>query len=306
MSALVSPYDVAASGGVNTGFEGEAVLGTAKGLILVPGGAKWAKSAMTDPVTFFKNKIHDAGSARFFPMLTGIFDFAVTKEGDVTEANPVQGTTRSIRLGGLTIVYTFEKGGLPLAKAMLGFFQKGYSFIPVDQEGKFMVKENTDGTLSGLKTNEITPSFSPTTATTAFKNILTVSTQYNDYVNAQLYKSDTPLDFMGLIEVETTSAGGQSTTKLRVNVKTKDKGTDLIAQYGSSLAVLSNFVVTNKATGAVVTPTAIAIVNGVIEITGTYTSGQTYNVKLAAPSVLLGNNIEGYAGETYGADILIS
>ncbi len=306
MSALVSTCDVASSGGSNTGFENECVLGIAKGLIMVPASWSAEEADFADPVEFLRTKIHAAGTARFYPVLQGIFDFSVTREGDVTEANPVAGTTRVIRLGGLTITYTFEKGGLCLAQALLGFFQKGYSFIPVDSESKFLLRENADGTYSGLKSSEVTPNFSPATSTTSFKNILVVSTSYDEYVRySKLFKSDTSIEFKGLIDTEILKAAAGSTTKLKIWVKTHCAGTDLIAEYPTELPLVANFSVTNKLTGATVVPTAAAIVGGLIELTGTYVSGQTYVVAGAAPSVWLANDIEGFDASSNSVEITI-
>lgn len=298
-SALVNPCDISVTYGSNTGIECDSSLGVAKGFFLVPGNYSWSKTDMADPFAFITARIHAAGASRWYPVLKGIFDFALSKESSVTEANPITGTTRTIRPGGFTITYTFEKGGLCLAQALLSFLGKGYSFVAVDQNSQFLCRLNADGTYSGLKSTEVTPDLAPATQNTSFKNIVVLSISYYEYVHyAKLLKSNTDItDFNGLIEIETTKAAAASTTKLKVGVVSECANTDLVALYGTvPMADVDLYVVTNAATGAVVTISSAAVVNGIVELTGTFVSGQTYNVAMAIPSILIANLLQGYEG----------
>src|SRR5438128_2075405 len=161
--ALINPYDTTVTQGANTGFEGNVALGVAKGLFIVNASDTWTDSDMSDVSTFVKNRIHAAGSTRWYPILQGIFDFAVAKESE----------------------------------------------------------------------------------------------------------DDDISDFSGLVDTDIIKAAAASTTKLKISVRTRDGKTDLIAKYGSALADLDLFIVTDKASGVVVTPTAIAVASGFLELTGT-------------------------------------
>jgi hypothetical protein len=306
MSALVSPY-VPIGSGSNTGIEGDIALGILQGIVIVPKNAKWTAADMADPIAFFQGKIHGAAKARFFPVMEGIFKYEAAKESNTTEANEVEGTTATLRNGGFNLTCTFEKGGMALAKKLSSFFNLGYSFIPMDKQDQFLLRKNSDGTYSGLRTSDMNSDIAMATPTTKFKNIVTVSLSHDELIkSSEMFKSDTSLsDLVGLIDVKLTDAGGSTTTKLKVGVETLGAGTDLVAQFDTALAVPGNFIVTKKSDGTHPAITAAAVVGGHIELTGTFTSASVYTVALAAASVLFGANIQGYEG-VQSVDITVS
>ncbi len=293
-SALITPCDVTEEESFNTGIEGNCALGVAAGIIIVNSTDTWTKADMADPDAFIKARIHAGTSQRFRPVFQGIFDFAYAKESDQTEANPIKGTTRVTRPGGLTFTYTWE-GGLCLAGRLAAVQGKSYRYIPFDSDSQFLLNKNLDGTYSGLESSDITANYNPFTPGSSAKSILVLNTPYKKYVRAELFKANVDLtDLNGLIDVDIIKAAAATTTKLIIGVQTQCKKTDLIAKYPTAIADLDLYIVTNKATGAVVTPTAAAVVGGRIELTGTYVTGQTYIVTGSAPSVWLANLIEGY------------
>jgi hypothetical protein len=306
MAATIgNPCDITTGSVNNTGVECSASLGVAKGLFLVAAGLTWTATDEADPVTWMKNQIH---ARNIFPVLQGIFDFGTTNESDVTESNPITGTSRKLRAGGITMLYTFQDGGLCLAKALKTFEGKGYRIMMVDQENKVLRRKNADGTFSGMKSNDIAAAIIFATATATFKNTVSISisqdelTKYSDLI---VVKDGDITDFNGLVDVEITKAAAASTTKLKLGVRTECAHTDLVAKYGSTIADLDLYIVKNKATGATVTPTAAAVVNGIVELTGTYVSGQTYIVNGSTPAVWLANLIEGYDASGHAVEHLI-
>lgn len=304
MASLINPCDITESSVANTGIECDGVLGIAAGVLIAHPSQKYTAEDLADPLAFFEEKIHAAGKARMYPIMQGIFDFGVAKDSDVTEANPIAGISKVIRLGGLNLTYTFDKGGECLANSILEFFGKGWGFIPVDNEGQFKLRKNADGTYSPLRSYEVSPNFAPKTASTSYKNIVVFSCDYNEWIKAKLFKSDTTIDLNGLIDAEIVSGGAATTTKLKIGVQTECAETDLVAEYDTDLADLDLFIVTDKNTSTVITPSAIAVAAGVLEITGTYTTGHVINVTGSAPSVWLTNEIPGYDA-TNGLDITI-
>lgn len=96
----------------------------------------------------------------------------------------------------------------------------------------------------------------------------------------------TPVPFAG---------GVTGTTILKLFVKTDCAETDLIALYGSTLAVIANFLVTKL--GVTITPSLISIdvTTGAIFLTIPRVNG-TYIVNLAASATLLAAGIVGYEG----------
>lgn len=282
---------------INTGIENDCALGLAAGVIMVPSGRKFTKADMADPVDFFTDAFHADASLRMLPVFKGYFDFAVARESAVTEANPLKGTTRTIRTGGFTFTYTWESGGLCLAQQLAELQGRGYSVIFVDQDSKFLMQKNADGTFSGLNTTDITSDFLPQSPTTSTKNILVFSVGFKDYVRAKVFNSDVDLtDLNGLVEAEVIKVSN-TTTKLIVDVKTECAGSDLVAKYPTAIADLENFIVRRiSPTVAVITPTSIAVVSGHVELTVPTLTAGTYTVELATPAILLSNNIAGYDG----------
>jgi hypothetical protein len=306
MAATIGNPCVITTGTVgNTGVECSASLGVAKGLFLVAASLKWTAEDEADPVAWFRDQIH---ARNVFPVLQGIFDFAPTAESDVTETNPIKGTTARLRAGGVTMLYTFQDGGLCLAKALKTFEGKGYRVMMVDQEGQVLRRKNADGTFSGMKSNDISSAIIFASASTTFKNTISISVSQDElikYADLITVVDGDVSDFNGLIDTELFEAAPATTTVLKVGVCTECAKTDLIAAYTDEIALLALFKVTDKATGVVVVPTAIAVVNGILQITGTFTTGHTYIVTGTAPTVWLANDIEGYDATGHAVEITI-
>lgn len=102
------------------------------------------------------------------------------------------------------------------------------------------------------------------------------------------------------------SGGTNGSGFLYVGVQTHCAESDLVDLLDAAdLAQLNNFIITNKATSAVVTATAVSVVAGELRFAAPTVSGQTYNVIGAAPSVWYGNDILGYDASEDGVDILV-
>jgi hypothetical protein len=424
MATLINPCNISEGSVSNTGVECSAALGIAKGIFIMHPSYTWTAEDMADPVAFITARIHAAGSSRFYPVLQGIFDFAIANESDITETNPITGINSRLRAGGFTLTYTFEEGGLCLAKALLGFQGKGYRFIAVDQDSKMLVRLNSDGTYSGLKSSDISSSIIPASASAKFKNTLILGVSQDEYIrHSELIQSSEDItDFNGLIDTEITKAaeatiisvatsatrditlttlgadgdtvnvrktgsvtisggvvtktssettltlmatkiknaintatstnGGYTATstgaiitliapisvgsslngeniaplftgtfagsfgvfaggvnasgKLKIGVRTECAHTDLVDTYGADIALAALYVVTDTADDSTITPTGVAVVGGVVEITAPIIAGHTYNVVGSAPSVWLTNSVSGYDASGNGVDIVVS
>ncbi len=146
--------------------------------------------------------------------------------------------------------------------------------------------------------------------TTPYKNRFQISFSPTEMVNnGIIFKGAAGfLDMMGLIESEVTEGEGvHSNTKLYVGVKTHCAEADLVAKFGADIAKAAMFIITDKATGNVITPSAVAVVSGEIEFTGTFPDA-TYNVVGSAPAVWSAQTpaIEGYDASENGVDIVVS
>jgi len=277
-------------------------MGPTARLIAVPPGAFWQKSDMTDFTTYVNERLHDTKAARwyaFFGPDVPIRRITNNKEADVTFTAD-DGTQIFIRYGVLNRAFGTTEGGLCFAEALMSLNKSGYSFIEIDNASQVMVRKNTDGTYSALKSTFV---YSPSPDLADFKNPAFTNFSYSikpeEYVrNGVIFQADDDslLDLLSLADTDVADATGSTTTKLKIGVVTECGQTDLVALLGATLAQVTNFVVTKVSDGTHPSVTAAAVVSGHIELTGTFVSAAGYTVALAAPSVLLTNGVQGYEG----------
>lgn len=294
----------------NTRSECNESMGPTSRLIAVPPGATFTKANLADFTNYVNTQLHAALGARWYVMFgpdVPIRKITNNKEADVIFTAD-DGTQIFIRYGVLNRAFGTTEGGLCFATALMSLNKSGYSFIEIDNATQVMVRQNTDGTYSALKTTFV---YSPSIDLADFKNPaftnFQISIKPEEYVrNGMIFQADDDslLDLISLADTEVTDATGSSTTKLKIGVETICGETDLVALLGTDLAQITNFVVKKKTDGTSPSVTAAAIVGGHIELTGTFVTATVYTVSLAAPSVLLGNDVEGYEG-TVSVDITI-
>jgi hypothetical protein len=299
--ALVNPC-TAGNAIKNTGTEcNDAMLAT-YALVMMPKAAVWDANDELDFTGYINTMLHAPTATRWYWLfgrnakINGITD---SNEADVTEKLE-DGSNSFVRNGMLSVTFMTTKG-LCFAKALRSI-PHDYAFVEIDLEGKVNRMVNSDGTFSGFPVNV---AFAPTpdraNFKTVFKNKFMLDFSPADYYdNGDIVKGDSTEDILslkGLVDAKVVDspAIANSTTKIYVDVKTVCAETDLIALYGSTLAVLGNFVLHN-AVGTVNTPSAVAIASSRLEFTGTFATGTNIKVSLSAASVLKAAGIVGYEG----------
>ena len=296
----------------NTGKECDVSMAATAMLIAVPKSFTFTDTDLLDPVGWFNTAIHAAKTARVYPVFgqaAPIRTVTNNKENDVLVTLD-DGSTVFLRYGFFNRMFETTSGGLDYAKKLQSLNKSGYSIIELDNEGKMLVRDNGDGTYSGL-VNDLMYSPSPILADlkqTPYKNQFYLSYSPKEVVQHGLILAgaDSLLGIQGLIDAEVISKADATTTELTIGVRTKLAETDLIALFGSALGThVANFVVTKKSDGTVITPSAAAIVGGNIVLTGVYTTGTTVVVTGAAPSVWLGNLVDGYDASGSSVEITI-
>jgi len=287
----------------NTGVDKSVSMGPTAMMIAVP--KTFTLDITGDVQAQLLTAIHAARGSRVFPMFgyaSPVEDIANGKDSDTIETMG-SGAKHFVKYGFLNQTLTATVGSLPYAKRLRSFLESGLSVIMIDNAGNVLLRKNDDGTYGGLR---VQFQYAPTPDFADFKGVFKFSFQVNLDPNELvkygiiLQAGSALLDLNGLKNVQVTDATGSTTTKLKVGVSTVDSNIDLVALLSTPLATVSNFVVTNN-TGVVQTISAAAITGGHIELTGTFTSGSTYNVALAAPSVLYTNSIIGYEGTVTAA-----
>lgn len=292
----------------NTGVDCEVSMGAIVQLLLVHKSFSFDATDLEDPVTFFTEALHAAKPGRVFPIFGNsapVQKLGNNKEADVT-ATLDDGTVVPIRYGMVNKLFSTTDGGLCFAKALQSFNRSGYAVIQIDSFGRMLVRKNDDGTYGGLRTTNI---WSPSPDEADFKNPgftnFQVSYSPQEYVQrGVILDGGSQLsDLMGLIDSEIVDGVG-TTAHLDISIRSECAETDLIAEFSTDWNDVTNFIVTNKATGVVITITGVTIVGGKLRLAGTFVSAATYHVEGAAPDILFGNDIEGIEVIT-GIDILI-
>lgn len=282
----------------NSGSECNDSMGPSAMLIAIPPGDTWTLEDEEDFYTYANTMIHAALGTRWYPLFgpgIPIRKITLSKEADVA---PVQddGTPIFVRYGMITRVFGTTEGGLCYAQVLQSLNKAGYSFIEIDKSYQLLRRANEDGSCGGLKTTFMySPSPDIADLKTPGYTYFQLTFDPVEYVsNGEILAGDASLlDLVGLLDAEVTDATGSSTTKLKIGVSTLCADTDLVAELGTALAAVGNFVVTLKSTGVVQTISAAAILGGHIELTGTFISGDIYTVAGAAASVLFAADIEG-------------
>lgn len=286
----------------NPGGSCDKMLGPSKGLLAGPTDLV-IPSGTTDIVSYIKQKIHAAPGSRVYVIANFIyplFSMVPTPANPVEETSDYTGEIIYIRSGTENRVYKTTKGGLCLAKAWATFRNSGLGFMDIDGAGLFAAYKNSDGSYGFITSlNMGGAGFDTASGTTVFKNNFRLSYDPDQYINSTVFDGGYGLLSLKNLEDVDVSAGSQTptTTNIFVKIATECGGKDVIALVGSGIAQVTNFIVKNASTSAVVTPSAAAIVGGEVRLTGTYVSGQSYTVELAPTTTLYTNNVFYYEGQ---------
>lgn len=282
----------------NTGVDCEKMMKASAMFFAVPKSFSMNDTDLEDPVTFFKNKIHAARGSRIYPLFgkaAPIRSITNNKEADVI-ATQDDGSQQFVRYGFYNRIFGCTSGGLCYAQALKSLLDSGYDFLEIDNADQMLAHLEDDGTYSGvIADNMFAPSPDLADLKNPAKTLFQISVSPDEYIGRGVILTGASqlLDLNGLIDATIASAASASTTKLKVSITAECSKEDLLESLGTAWEDVTNFVVKDSL-GAAVTITDASIVNGVMELTGTFTSAATYTVTGAAPSVLLGNDIEGY------------
>lgn len=287
----------------NTGGGCDDMLGTSKMIFAAPPGLVIPANT-TDIVAWAKTQIHSVPSARLYPFFgyaKPLWTVVYNDSDDISETSDYTGEIAFIRAGVSNRVYETTRGGLCLAKSLISFRNSGYDFFEVDGDGKYALIKNSDltyGLIPALNMGGKSPNFA--TGTTQYKNRFALSFDPTNYINATIFNNGSGLlSLKGLedsgVYVDATSTPS-TITQIYVKVKTECGSQDLVALLDATLADVDAWIIKNSI-GAVIVPSAVAIVNGQVRLTGTFPAG-VYTVSLADTETLYANNIVYYEGKT--------
>jgi hypothetical protein len=285
--------------GVNTGYKNSCFFGTWQGFYAVPKGTELTTSDLATFPATIRTKLHAPLGSRWFPVFADlkVLEAAITDGASETFAD---GTSIQLLPDSYAFTLTFLEGGECLAKAMRQL--NGFDLIAVDRDNKYKLKKLPNGNWAPLNPAQILAKPQPKTFSAAYKNVAVINITSDEWIDrATIKEDDGDITAMGLHDVELYQAATASVTKLYVGVQTECDKTNLVTEistpFATALADVDNFIIKNKLSGAINTPTAVAVnAGGYLEFTGTFAAGQTFTVSSAAASVWLGNNVEGYEG----------
>jgi hypothetical protein len=300
---------------INTGVESDTAMRATSQIWIVPSAARFtladiAASPYNGSFTAYAEaQMHLSPSLRWYPLFgysAPISKIDDNDENDIEETMD-DGSIVFVRYGKANRTFYTTKGGERLAAKLMQL--RGNAFIEADIDSKIKVHEPSKDTFGGFPLNML-KGLSPELAglKTAFKNKLRLSFDKVAYiVHGRIFQAtqtENILDVKGLMDVK-VSAGTQSatTSAMYVTVKTECAETDFAVEYpgtgAGTIGQVANFVVTKVSDGSSNTPSGVTVQNGEVKLAGTFSSGQSYKIALAAPATLKTNGLPGYEGITY-------
>lgn len=288
----------------NTGKECDTSMVAPAMLIAVKRGLTFTDADLANPVPWLDNLIHNRTAFPLFGQQAPIREVQNDAEGDVTVTLD-DGLKVFLRYGLYNRTFATTSGGLCYAQALQSLNKSGYDIIEIDQTGQMLVRKNADGTYSGLITDFM---YAPSPIlgdfkNTPYKNRFQFSYSPIELVNngAIFTGADALLSMMGLINVDIYTSSlstPPTTTSVSFSVRTECSQDDLTVLFPTKINNPLNYKIVNASTGAIVAASAGIVVGTEVRLTGTFTSGSTYNIYATAPSVWKANLIEGYDANT--------
>lgn len=304
--AMINPCNLALTT-VNTGSECDSAMKYTRQLWAMPATNSWTNTDLLNFTAYLDTLRHATGATRAYPIFGNnvpIKSITDSNEADVLETFE-DGSKALVRRGMFGRMFLTNKGGLLLAQKLYQI-NPNLAFIEVDEDNKVAMMTNSDGTYSPFPVNLLyAPLPELANLKTAYHNKLMIDFSGEFYIRrGKILANDGTEDILSLkglinsqVSVGTTT---QSITHVFIGASTIDAAVDLVALYtgtgAGKIGQISNFIVKKVSDGSIVTPSAVAITSGQVDLTGTYISGQSYTVEFAAPSVLKANGIKGYEG----------
>ena len=284
---------------VNTGTECNEAMGPTALILLGDTGIEYTPEQVEGSMLdVLETAIHAAGKARVYPLFGNnapIRDIQNTNGDNVLEEMP-DGSTAFVRSGKFTRLFLTKEGGDCLSKILYQMNGSTLGFVEVDANNKVKMRKLANGNYSFIPVNMIdAPLPSLASFTEVYKNAFRMNFDPKYYIKeAVTFVSTEDLTGLsGLVSAGVFAGTAISTpTKVYVKVKSLCANTDLVAEFPTQIVDTDNFVV--KQNGAVLTISAAAVVDGELELTGTFAYTSVVTVSGALASVLNANGITGF------------
>jgi hypothetical protein len=300
MGAVIRACGTKASSYKNTGSGSNLFPAATAQIWLCDKSKKFTIADLNNPdiATVFNEWIHADFPEKVIPLFGNqitISGIANTKGTDNTVTLD-NGVTQFVSYAAYTKVFSTTDGGMCFAKALLSFNNADLRIIEVDIKGNIVVKDNFDGTYSGLKGTLFAPAIDMADLKNPAKSYFSVSYMPDYFVNnaAILLEGMPLLDLVGLKDFHYEDAGGSTISVLNIKLIDDCCGDDVTDEYATELVLdKDNFTVVDAVTGTAIVPTGATTTAGKIALAGTYVAATKYNVDSVPPSDLMVANIEG-------------
>jgi len=230
---------------------------------------------------------------RIFP----IFSFGGVTDG--SEKPKTQkfgyGSEKPSSDGKYTWTFDLLQGGISLVKEIRKFNVSDYDVLFVTRDSYLIgTKTGTAGEMKGVTCDMMqTPGWTISTGANAtgmqitFSLSLGATKELNEDVEYIKTDFDIESNIKGLINVKATNLHTASTTHIFVGITTNEGDVDLVTLYGSSITK-AGAIICKDATGAVITPSAVAAgaLYGGLDITGAFPTGTNCTFQLQTPTAL--------------------
>lgn len=285
----------------NTGVDCQIIMKASAMFWAVPSTFSMTDEDLEDPVEFFKQKMHAQASERIYPLFGNkapIRYINNDKEADVIVTHD-DGSRQMVRYGFLNRSMGTTSGGLCYAQALQSFNESGYDTLEIDISGRMLVEAAAAAnTYKGMITDFM---YSPSPDLPDFRSVwktwFTIAYNPQSYINRGVILDglEELLALNGLIDGVIEQAAAATTTHIKIRALAECSEENLGTSLGSVFTGNeANFSVVNKATGVAASVTASVLTDDYIDLTGTFTSGQTYLVSVVPANELYTNSVEGY------------
>jgi len=279
----------------NLGYEACAVMPERfEGFMLAPQSYALTAANLADDTTLIgilQTASLAAKTARVVPFLNGVDDCVDNTAASTPEMSGY-GNFRGVTIGKPMYAFTLKNKGIHLLQQFFKYNgNKGISIAMVDKANSIFMRKSGTGA-----------KFMPCQITTEPIKAATGSAEAIMVVNVYLNEEDAFLNQEKLYSYPTASttilgdvlhgihdvelkAVSQAATTATVKAILPANFTNMSTLYGTELAAAGAWDVTNKATGAAVTPSGVTVSAGNFMIAG-LTTATTYYISLSTPSAL--------------------
>lgn len=257
----------------NTGTECSAAMFATAQVLAIHPTVEFDLDDIEEPTTWANLLIHQRKLFPLFGAAAPVNNLENTAQQDVTITLD-DGTEVLIRYAMFNEMLSTTEGGLCYANVLQSFNNSGFKWLKLDATGQMLVIVKSNGMFTGARSTFV---FSPSPVMANMKDA-TYLNRFKMTTNPQemvkfgkiLKNAEELLNLEGLLDAKFFEAAAASTTKLKLGLQTNCAKTDLVNELGVDLNDVLLYIVKHKFTKVVSIISSALVVDGIIELTGTF------------------------------------